>query len=211
MKKISSVFTSKLFWGCRFNYDDIENILNLFEEKKYSIEIRNNEYEYEDLNDLKKNLGETPRNFTIKASVDGHSFQTISIIFKMRTTYIGLQCIGENDALILLYGKLLELCKSHHINYLGQKVLFLFAIVVILFAYSKKRNDLISWLAVGLSILTAIFYSYFSFRKSVVLKRKNEGGFWKKSKDTVLVAAITALITAIITAIITHILTKTFQ
>lgn len=210
MKKIQDSSKGKVIYGCRFNRDDIESILELFIERKFEIKMTDEEYEYNNLEELIKKRGDKPIKFRIEGKAVDNFSNSVSIKFDKMTTWIFLS-YGSDDSSKLIFEKILEICKSRKNLLMGP---WIYPILPIIAGYDigcfidwvKKNNIYEGLKATGL-LLVLLYFCYVIFRNPIILRKKHEGGFWKRNKDTILVAAITALITAIFTVI----LTKAFQ
>jgi hypothetical protein len=212
VKKIQDTSSkSKLYHGCRFYRDDIDSILDLFQEKKYSVKITDKGYEYDNLDELIKKRGEEPYSFRIEGRDATVSRNIISIDFNKYHIWIHLSS-GSNDTSKLIYENIRSICNSTKNPFIFEilsGLIPMFAGIDTIFLYVNYKSKNVSLSVVGIAFaLLLIYLTFLLKRKPVILRKKYEGGFWKRNSDKIWIGTITATLGAIIGAVITYFLTK---
>lgn len=206
MEKIHDNYIRKVFYGCRFYRDDIESIIGILKDRNYFIKLTSDKYKYDTLKELVEHRGDALYKFAIEGNEKNSSFKSVSLdINKMVTS---IRCYGfEDDMVKLIYGEIKNICESKKIkfNFPIAYALSYSGIILSLISLKTKMGRLNS-LGLGLASLGFVYFSYFLFRKPLILRKRYEGGFWKRNQDRIW----TAVITTIFTAVITFILTKIF-
>lgn len=216
MKLISKQKKVYYYQPTKFFLEDLERIYSIISEITESINIRNDDFEFENLQDLQKINTADVSNLKIVGNKNGLP-QFILFIYS-KLIYIS----AESDEPALLGGieKVKEIIKTRKrpillsntnvivISIIG---LILTSIAGVLLALSVNTVLLIRLLIAASLILDLYAFSQLFFGKNqIILKYSKESpSFWRRNSDKIFVAIIASVCTVILGYIITIVFTPT--
>ena len=191
MKKIpDSTDFSKEYKGIQLYRDDIELILSVLEENKSDVKIKDNTYEYDSLDELIEKCGITPIYFEIRAKFKPDGSVTLS--FTRKEVYLISYGWGQKEPGIVFMRirDSLDTKFSRTYRILNPWIWYFFMLPFIgMYPFNFHRIlQMPLWLHT-LSILFVVTFIlsalYRRFRHQVILRRKHEGGFFKRNADKI--------------------------
>jgi len=213
MEKVISSSVKNIH-GKRVYVDGLEKIIGILQNNGEEIEIKTEEYVFEDLQELEKYYenNEGPEEISI---VSRNPYLRI----RFRKDEISIYLDQENPERIVIRSLIEEEIRkwNRKFSFTGNWYLF-WICLLIYFALSRRNIETIGretylLLAAPVSIVTIIVFVYkilsdfTKFGRPFVLKRVGrDGGFFVRNKDTLLVALISAIVGSVCTILASKIL-----
>jgi hypothetical protein len=198
-KKPDPPAESKSYEGIQLYRDDIELILSIFHENEYTIQITDEEFLFDSLDELIDKRGIAPTYFEINGERKEKELESVRICFdKERIRINSYSFIYSQKICKVVFAQIRDICElriSKIYKILNQWFYFFPAMFLAVMFFSivdsKGKERALSgytWLLV----LTIVFFTvailsslYRKLRRQVILKRKHEGGFWKQNSDKI--------------------------
>lgn len=216
MKKITPPQESISVLDIVFYREDLEEIIHSLQAKEMVVTISDSGFEYETIDELIKQRGTRPREIKISGELkDRHNFGHITVSFSPGRVYVGFWGSGTPRE---LWYELFDFVNKRRSwgkrifkpFFWGLVALIAFAIEIPGFFMGQFPKVTSLWAHLGLSLVIAIFPLSFAYSRAVPtvsLTRRNEGGFWKRNREALVLLAIGSVFGGIVTYIVT-ILTK---
>jgi hypothetical protein len=102
---------SKFYEGIQLYRDDIELILSIFNENKYTTQITDNEFLFDSLDELIDKRGITPTDFEIHGKREENIFEYIRISFNKKQIYIQSNSYAHPQGKVI-FAKISDICES---------------------------------------------------------------------------------------------------
>ena len=201
MKKIpDSSGSSKDYEGIQLYRDDIELILFVLQENQFVVEIKDEEFEYDSLDELIEKRGITPTYFGINAELKyERHIASVSLSFKRKRVHLSSYGLGHKEPQIV-FARIKDIFDSKFskpYKILNPWVWYFLMVPSVTVYWPRPLFSEISkmppWLhticilSLGPFILSSL---YRHFRHQVILKRKHEGGFFKRNADKIWLLVI---------------------
>ncbi len=201
MKKIpDSPGSSKDYEGIQLYRDDIELILLALQENEFDVEIKDEELEYDSLDELIEKRSITPNHFEINAGLkaDRHG-GFVKLSFKRKGVHLSSYGFGYKEPQIV-FARIRDIldAKSTRLYKILNPFIWFVLITPVFWIYPAKIyyrelsqlalwSHILSILSLGIFISVAL---YRRLRHQVILKRKHEGGFLKRNADKIWLLVI---------------------
>jgi len=203
--------------------DDLETIENTikkeFPQSKYKLETK--ELEFESLSEIPKNLSIT-RNFYISVWNDSESFYSrIDVNFHQWGASISTDYYDDAKT-FGLFNKIVEIISKRErkllywwlkLNPFMVGLLFISALISVeLLVHKKQKNAIFVWLLIAMLLASICCYfigEYINTRKFSIIEfvhKKEKPNFFKRNKDSIIIAIIGAIFGSLFTLIIQFII-----
>lgn len=191
--------------------DDIEEIIDLLNQYNLTIEIQDENYLYENIDDLIKHKGSHPKKLKVEAR-NRDLRESINLDFEKKV--VSIFSYGSKNMYALSF-ELKDYFKSKRTWYfrIFNTWFFLGAVISLSFflnSISKEKlieETLKLWVFGTLVLLLLISLLMDFTTHGINLIRKHEYGFWKRNQDKILLSIITAIF-AILGTLLVQWLTK---
>ncbi len=200
MKKKTSKNYQNQILGIKINKSDLEQIIDDFGLKGFSYKIDDNEYEYENINELIDNRGVRPKSFRVFFTGEMQSLSYPEIVLKFSGNSVSITTSNEKALAIELSERLKskQTAFSHALN----PVKTYFLLVIIAFMTYYEWESLLSfsgykwnhWLYIILNLLAITSFYYHSHYLGVTLEKEHELGFFNKNKEKIIIMIIGAFL-----------------
>ena len=197
MKKIPDLTYSSIeYRGIKLYRDDIELILSILNENGFNVQIKDKTFEYESLDELIEKCGIIPSYFEISGEKEiNHHTASVNLYFKRKEFRLYARADKESK---LVSGTLRDVFEPKSTRLYKVLNPFIWYITIVLAAIFYPANFFTIrqapfWVHSIFALCSALFIFsglYRQFRHQVILKRKHEGGFWKRNADKIWLLVI---------------------
>ncbi len=204
-KKPDESHVSKSYRDLRLFRDDLDLVISIFKEHNFEIKISDQYFEYETLDELIEKRGERPRSFVLVGQSRENEYGWVSISFEKNRTYLSTSFGNEKTR--YAFGRIKDIFDTERSKVYVILNPFLLIIPAYFFglfyvlklADKAKQNTVVIplWLPVIAIVFISIWVISGLYRigaYQAVLKRKHEGGFWKRNADKIILLVIGAII-----------------
>lgn len=182
---------------------DLEEIFAIAETRNFDIQISDDRYEYEDLDDLKANRGDRVKNITITLRRENK----IPLYMQIEVESDGVKLYStKNDEMIAAWHEIKEIIDNRVPWYAAimRPIYWLWGTAIVLWIFpnekiSEENMDwpVVIWL-VSILLLSAMSLSsflYFRKNRGVYLQRQHEvQGFWSRYGERILFLVLGTLL-----------------
>lgn len=195
--------------------EDLEEIMHSFNARGMTVTISDSGFEYETIDEVIKQRGSRPREIEIAGESTKDQYESVSVSFSPSRTWVYSSGSGTARELWYEVFDFLKKRRSWRKQIANPWIWYFVAIIafnieIFGFLQESLRIKTPFWVHAGL--LIAMFtwplsYVYSRSLATVRLTRRNEGGFWSRNQEALILLAIGAILGGIVTYIVT-ILTK---
>lgn len=213
MKKIDGKITGTHYQSVCLYRDDLDDIINLLSENTERVVISDSEYEYESIEDLKKNRGLKPKKLAINSYTP-----YISLEFKRDLPAIWLYRGDSGQNAIYLYESIVKiLAKRRRLLFkiFNPSIAVILTIVFFSLAFFPSEYlksvlpemwQRLTFIVITLGIPIISWMGKFGAFYSLNLLKKHEcGNFFQRQKDDLIKLLIGAIAGGVLTYIVTSI------
>jgi hypothetical protein len=193
--------------------DDLDEIVAKLTETCKQVIIEDNKYRYDSLDDLFDKQGPHPNQLSINSR---DPLVIFNVRIKPRYTTLGTSGDGDNLAPYFSVKEILESKKrgglGAFLNSPLSTLLFFLLVIIVLFipGLGSPVLTLIRWLFLFVMLVSSVtlqmLYDRGAFTTISLKKKHEEGSFWTKNKDTIIIAIITNVITALLSFTVAYLL-----
>nr|WP_276904092.1 hypothetical protein [Pedobacter kyonggii] len=199
--------------GTQIFKEEMDYIISKCQQKSIQFKISDNDYVYEDLEELINNKGTTPKKVELKGKLESTLFSSLDIT--LETAQVSIVAYGSDDLFSFAHELKDYLLRKVPVYYklLNPQV---WGVIVWLFIMcwlyirpsgeTQFRNNWFLYSATAFLFLWAISFVYRRINFKVNLIRKHEHGFFNRNADSLKVALIGAIIGAVLTMLTTYLL-----
>lgn len=191
--------------------EDLEEIIHLFKSREMQITISDSGFEYDELDEVSKQRGNHLRELEISGKVKVGDYGRVSVSFSPDRAYVYASGFGAPRE---LWHELLDFLRKHRSwKKRVSKPFFWYFVSMIafnveIFGFLREavRSKTPWWVHAALIILMAswpLSYGYSRTLTTVRLIRHNEGGFWSRNREAIILLAIGAVLGGIVTYVVT--------
>jgi hypothetical protein len=189
----------------RLYRSDIEDIIQLAESRELSVKISNDDYEFEDLDDLKNNLGNKIKKLTI--SITDPSIILTNLILEIDTDNITLVS-SKDDKLISVWheikDRLTEQVPWYAVFMKPFRWFFLFLMLFWINSHLEQLPNDFKWISklwLGIMVISLMLglvsEVYISKNKGIYLQKEHEvEGFWDRNSEKIYMLVLGAMLGA---------------
>jgi hypothetical protein len=199
--------------GTQIFKEDIDYIILKCHQKSVSLKISDNDYVYENLEELIANKGKTPNKVELKGKLESTMFSSLDIVLEPRK--VSLAAYGSDDLFSFAHELKDYLLRKVPIHYklLNPQVWGIITwLFVMSWLYIRPRDETQlrnNWFLYSATVFFFLWIISFANRRinfKVNLVRKHEHGFFNRNADSLKVALIGAIIGAALTMLTTYLL-----
>lgn len=208
--------TAYFFPRVRLFYDDLEEIIGQMNATGLIVTIRSDNYAFDSLDDLRANRGDRPRRMVLDGRLPERSDREsarLKIEFDIDEFGAHLWWDDNDQQSIEILGmQLREELRQTRFDVLARLAALLMALwlaTAVLFGTDVSWNGAKASLPFGVAALTVLVMLGAvrlaeSRMRGIHLRRRHEGGWWKRNADRAIFAAIGAIAGAAGCALVTH-------
>ncbi|MBE5319927.1 hypothetical protein IM793_12215 [Pedobacter sp. MR2016-19] len=196
--------------GTQIFKEDIDYIILKCHQKSVSLKISDNDYVYENLEELIANKGKTPNKVELKGKLESTMFSSLDIILEPRK--VSLTAYGSDDLFSFAHELKDYLLGKVPVHYRILNPQFwgtLTWLLIMCWLYIQPtgnvqiRNNWFLYFAITFLCVWIISFANRRINFRVVLVRKHEHGFFKRNSDALILMVISAVFGALITFFLT--------
>ncbi len=198
-KKLQPTWLSEHLQGVFLFRDDVEAILDLMETRGLSVLLSDSDYEYDSLDELIKNRGLRPREIKITGTGGEKGYRRIQVSVDQNKVFLTADNEFESVWYALkemLRGRIPWLYKWTNPFWWFMSIFCFLSVVALLTEKASGGTNYIRvpvWIPIILAILIIVWLTSLLYRNQVrlpLLRRRDEGGFWRRNAERIALMAI---------------------
>jgi|GEM_PF-6395124 len=196
--------------GTQIFKEDIDYITLKCHQKSVTLKISDNDYVYENLEELIANKGKTPNKVELKGKLESIMFSSLDIVLEPRK--VSLTAYGSDDLFSFAHELKAYLLNKVPVHYkllnpqlwgIITWLLFMCWLYIRPNGGAQIRNNYFLYAAVTFLCLWIISFANRRINFKVNLVRKHEHGFFKRNSDALILMVISAVFGSLLTLFIT--------